>query len=234
MRGKSPLPSESTTWLKCVPFYHLDIVYKYHNWFISLWLCCLSRFYRFVFLLGTCGVFPEWHPGAKTESIHPTSYTAYDLPQVFPCTILKKNLHHLRCIKEKLMSCIVITINPHFIVSYAWDEPILNPSITLRVKGGTSATYDMDKLEEGKQLCYPNFIYLRAAASFGRLLSFLLWLLLLRCTDFLHVFCIYVKFYRSPTGDETHRELVLEVVQDQYIKFCKKVKEKIVFISHCT
>lgn len=172
MRGKSPLPSESTTWLKCVPLYHLDIVYKYHNWFISLWLCCLSRFYRFVFLLGTCGVFPEWHPGAKTESIHPTSYTAYDLPQVFPCTILKKNLHHLRCIKEKLMSCIVITINPHFIVSYAWDEPILNPSITLRVKGGTSATYDMDKLEEGKQLCYPNFIYLRAAASFGRLLSF--------------------------------------------------------------
>eukprot|EP00105_Crassostrea_gigas_P037873 XP_019922021.1 PREDICTED: uncharacterized protein LOC105326472 [Crassostrea gigas] len=78
---------------------------------------------------------------------------------------------------------------------YAWDEPMLGPSITLRVKGGTSATYTMDKLEEGKQLCYPNFIYLRASATFGR----------------------------SPSSEGSdHRELVMEMVQDQYIKFCKK------------
>uniref|UniRef100_A0A8W8MIY9 Intermembrane lipid transfer protein VPS13-like C-terminal domain-containing protein n=1 Tax=Magallana gigas TaxID=29159 RepID=A0A8W8MIY9_MAGGI len=81
------------------------------------------------------------------------------------------------------------------VMPYAWDEPMLGPSITLRVKGGTSATYTMDKLEEGKQLCYPNFIYLRASATFGRSLS-------------------------SEGSD--HRELVMEVVQDQYIKFCKK------------
>lgn len=50
------------------------------------------------------------------------------------------------------------------------------------------------KLEEGKQLFY-NFIYLRASATFGR----------------------------SPSSEGSdHRELVMEVVQDQYIKFCKK------------
>ncbi|XP_062579526.1 intermembrane lipid transfer protein VPS13D-like isoform X2 [Saccostrea cucullata] len=84
-------------------------------------------------------------------------------------------------------------VQPRVQLPYAWDEPMLSHSITLRVKGGTSATYNMDKLEEGKQLCYPNFIYLRASATFPR-----------------------------STQDSPHTELVLEVVQDQYIKFCKK------------
>lgn len=53
-------------------------------------------------------------------------------------------------------------------VRYAWDEPTLEPFITLSVHGGTSGTYNMNKLEEGEQLCYENFIFLGATSTFNR------------------------------------------------------------------
>lgn len=59
-----------------------------------------------------------------------------------------------------------LSIHVCFSVPYAWDEPTLAPSLTLSVQGGTSASYDMDKLEEGEKLYYQNFIYLAATVTF--------------------------------------------------------------------
>ena len=53
-------------------------------------------------------------------------------------------------------------------VSYAWDEFTMDPFITLRVQGGTSATYNLDVLGDGDQLCYDNFIYIAFADTFKR------------------------------------------------------------------
>ena len=39
----------------------------------------------------------------------------------------------------------------------------------------------------------------------------------------------FLDNYRSPSSGDPNRELVLEVVQDQYIKFCKKVALKTFF-----
>ncbi|OWF52509.1 Vacuolar protein sorting-associated protein 13D [Mizuhopecten yessoensis] len=59
-------------------------------------------------------------------------------------------------------------IKPHTSLAYAWDEPTFAPSISLCVQGGTSATYNMNKLEEGDKLYYQNFIYLASTASFNQ------------------------------------------------------------------
>ena len=53
------------------------------------------------------------------------------------------------------------------LVPYAWDEPILEPYITLGISGGTSATYNMNKPGDGEQLCYQNFIFLAATSTFN-------------------------------------------------------------------
>ncbi|XP_036356919.1 vacuolar protein sorting-associated protein 13D isoform X3 [Octopus sinensis] len=58
-------------------------------------------------------------------------------------------------------------IKPITSLPYAWDEPILNPYITLGISGGTSATYNMNKPGEGEQLCYQNFIFLAATSTFN-------------------------------------------------------------------
>lgn len=56
-----------------------------------------------------------------------------------------------------------------YLVPYAWDEPTLKPlKLTLAIRGGTSSSYSLDKLEEGEQLHYENFIYLAATATFER------------------------------------------------------------------
>ena len=62
----------------------------------------------------------------------------------------------VRCV----MNCVYIT------VPYAWDEPTLPPHITLRVGGGSTATYDMNVIADGEQLCYENFIYIAFTGTF--------------------------------------------------------------------
>ena len=57
-------------------------------------------------------------------------------------------------------------IKPRSSVPYAWDEPTLPPHLTLTVQGGTSATYNMNSIADGDQLCYENFIYLCFSATF--------------------------------------------------------------------
>lgn len=60
---------------------------------------------------------------------------------------------------------------PSIAVPYAWDEPTLPPHITLRVQGGTSATYDMSVIGDGEKLCYENFIYIAFTHTFKRLVA---------------------------------------------------------------
>ncbi|XP_076466689.1 LOW QUALITY PROTEIN: intermembrane lipid transfer protein VPS13D-like [Babylonia areolata] len=58
---------------------------------------------------------------------------------------------------------------PHSATPYSWDEPTLNPlKLQLQIPGGTSATYSLDRLEEGEQLQYENFIYLIATPTFDK------------------------------------------------------------------
>ncbi|CAE1274656.1 VPS13D [Acanthosepion pharaonis] len=57
-------------------------------------------------------------------------------------------------------------IKPMTSLPYAWDEPILEPYITLGISGGTCATYNMNKPGDGEQLCYQNFIFLAATSTF--------------------------------------------------------------------
>ncbi|GFR72193.1 vacuolar protein sorting-associated protein 13D [Elysia marginata] len=60
-------------------------------------------------------------------------------------------------------------IEPQKSIPYTWDEPTVTPlRLTLGIMGGTSASYSLDKLEEGEQLHYENFIYLAATATFDR------------------------------------------------------------------
>jgi len=40
--------------------------------------------------------------------------------------------------------------------------------MTMYAQGGSKTTYNLDKLEEGEQLCYENFIFLAATSTFGR------------------------------------------------------------------
>ncbi|TGZ73901.1 hypothetical protein CRM22_001262 [Opisthorchis felineus] len=51
-------------------------------------------------------------------------------------------------------------IGPATSVDYAVEEPLCNPVVTLRVQGGTSAAYDLDKIGLGGPLIYDNFVYL--------------------------------------------------------------------------
>ncbi|KAL5009744.1 hypothetical protein ScPMuIL_012049 [Solemya velum] len=87
-------------------------------------------------------------------------------------------------------------IKPHTNLRYAWDEPTLDPFITLSVRGGTSGTYNMNKLEEGEQLCYENFIFLGATATFNR--------------------------QRTAGVDLTGEDLVMDCIHSSYIVFRKK------------
>ena len=59
------------------------------------------------------------------------------------------------------------TMRPNMSIPYAWDEPTLPPHITLRVQGGSSATYNMDVIRDGDQLCYENFIYIAFTGTFN-------------------------------------------------------------------
>ena len=52
------------------------------------------------------------------------------------------------------------SIAPRSSVPYAWDEPSLEPHVTLSVHGGSSATYNMEIISDGDQLFYENFIYI--------------------------------------------------------------------------
>lgn len=69
----------------------------------------------------------------------------------------------------------IINSDDSFSVPYTWDEPIEEPLMTLYVQGGSKVTYNLDKLEEGEQLCYENFIYLEATSTFGRFVNALLY-----------------------------------------------------------
>uniref|UniRef100_A0A2R5LD33 Putative vacuolar protein n=1 Tax=Ornithodoros turicata TaxID=34597 RepID=A0A2R5LD33_9ACAR len=57
-------------------------------------------------------------------------------------------------------------VQPHSAVPYAWDEPILNPYITVIAPGGMSETYDMTSFREGKHLYYENFFYIAFTGTF--------------------------------------------------------------------
>jgi hypothetical protein len=72
---------------------------------------------------------------------------------------------------KKQIKCSQISDSRAFVwtAPYAWDEPTLNPlRLQLQIPGGTSATYSLDRLEEGEQLQYENFIYLIATPTFDR------------------------------------------------------------------
>ncbi|CAH1798376.1 unnamed protein product [Owenia fusiformis] len=51
-------------------------------------------------------------------------------------------------------------IKPMSSVPYYWDDPLLQPHITLNVQGGTGATYNLTSLREGETLQYENLIYI--------------------------------------------------------------------------
>ena len=51
---------------------------------------------------------------------------------------------------------------------YSWDEPILPAQLTAGVKGGSSANYNLDRLEEGERLYYENFIYIAMTDTFTK------------------------------------------------------------------
>ncbi|RUS84448.1 hypothetical protein EGW08_007832 [Elysia chlorotica] len=88
-------------------------------------------------------------------------------------------------------------IEPQKSIPYAWDEPTVTPlRLTLGIMGGTSASYSLDKLEEGEQLHYENFIYLAATATFD-------------------------TSWNGPTP-----ELVLDCVHNNNIMFRRKEKSK--------
>lgn len=60
-------------------------------------------------------------------------------------------------------------VKPSTSLDYAWDEPVLQPFITLSVKGAGSSeiTCDMNDFKESKQLYYENFIYIAASYTFS-------------------------------------------------------------------
>uniref|UniRef100_UPI00398EEC11 intermembrane lipid transfer protein VPS13D isoform X3 n=1 Tax=Pristiophorus japonicus TaxID=55135 RepID=UPI00398EEC11 len=62
-------------------------------------------------------------------------------------------------------------VKPASSLDYAWDEPVLQPFITLTVKGAGSSeiTCDMNDFKESKQLYYENFIYIAATHTFSGL-----------------------------------------------------------------
>ena len=53
-------------------------------------------------------------------------------------------------------------------VAYALDELMLPPHITLKVSGGSSATYNLNHIADGDQLTYENFIYIAFTSTFKR------------------------------------------------------------------
>lgn len=58
------------------------------------------------------------------------------------------------------------SVRPHSSVPYAFDEPTLQPYITLCAPGGSAATYNMNIFKEGSQLFYENFIYIAFSGTF--------------------------------------------------------------------
>ncbi|KAL4233287.1 Vacuolar protein sorting-associated protein 13D [Mactra antiquata] len=59
-------------------------------------------------------------------------------------------------------------IRPQTSLPYAWDEPTLDPYLTLSVANGTTATYNLDNLGEGEQLTYQNYLYICATTTLTR------------------------------------------------------------------
>ncbi|ELT97897.1 hypothetical protein CAPTEDRAFT_149660 [Capitella teleta] len=58
-------------------------------------------------------------------------------------------------------------IKPRTSLAYALDEPMLPPHITLKVSGGSSATYNLNQVADGDQLTYENFIYIAFTGTFN-------------------------------------------------------------------
>ncbi len=60
-------------------------------------------------------------------------------------------------------------VKPEVVFDYACDEPILQPYITLTVKGAGSSevTADMNCFREYNKLYYENFIYIAASFTFS-------------------------------------------------------------------
>lgn len=59
-----------------------------------------------------------------------------------------------------------VVVKPRGSVPYAWDEPMLNPYITVTAPGGMSETYDMTSFREGKRLYYENYFYIAFTGTF--------------------------------------------------------------------
>lgn len=60
-------------------------------------------------------------------------------------------------------------VKPGAVLDYACDEPILQPYLTLTVKGAGSSevTADMNFFREYNKLYYENFIYIAASFTFS-------------------------------------------------------------------
>ncbi|KYM95934.1 Vacuolar protein sorting-associated protein 13D [Cyphomyrmex costatus] len=58
------------------------------------------------------------------------------------------------------------TVRPHSSVPYALDEPIKTAGLVLTAPGGVTASYDLNKLGEGRGLTYENFIYIAFTGTF--------------------------------------------------------------------
>ncbi|XP_059165407.1 intermembrane lipid transfer protein VPS13D-like [Physella acuta] len=102
----------------------------------------------------------------------PTFFTVFADADVMPPPFRIDNLsevpvlyHQTGVSDDRLKSF----IKPHTQIPYAWDEPTVQPlRLTLSIMGGTSASYALDKSEEGEQLHYENFIYLAASSTFDK------------------------------------------------------------------
>ncbi|KYQ55282.1 Vacuolar protein sorting-associated protein 13D [Trachymyrmex zeteki] len=58
------------------------------------------------------------------------------------------------------------TVRPHSSVPYALDEPIKTAGLVLTAPGDVTASYDLNKLGEGRGLTYENFIYIAFMGTF--------------------------------------------------------------------
>ncbi|KYN30792.1 Vacuolar protein sorting-associated protein 13D [Trachymyrmex septentrionalis] len=58
------------------------------------------------------------------------------------------------------------TVRPHSSVPYALDEPIKTAGLVLTAPGDVTASYDLNKLGEGRGLTYENFIYIAFTGTF--------------------------------------------------------------------
>lgn len=55
---------------------------------------------------------------------------------------------------------------PRHSLPYAWDEPTLQPHLTIVPPGGVSSTFNMNLIGEASQITYENFIYIVMSGTF--------------------------------------------------------------------